>query len=103
MRYDESEMWFAVPEDSILLCWKFPCDHKHFPFHIIFQVSVIHEPNVFYKTVVEKCRTAKQRITLASLYLGTGHLEEQLVKAKEIKYSSSIITHLCLLTGYDND
>lgn len=45
------------------------------------KVSIIHEPSVFYKTVVEKCQTAKRRITLASLYLGTGHLEEQLVAA----------------------
>ncbi|XP_069685136.1 CDP-diacylglycerol--glycerol-3-phosphate 3-phosphatidyltransferase, mitochondrial isoform X2 [Periplaneta americana] len=45
------------------------------------KVTVIHEPNIFYKTVVERCRTAKRRITLASLYLGTGHLEEQLVAA----------------------
>jgi hypothetical protein len=49
-----------------------------------FQVSVIHEPSVFYKTIVEKCQTAKQRITLASLYLGTGHLEEQLVRSIEV-------------------
>lgn len=45
-----------------------------------FQITVIHEPSIFYETVVEKCRTAKRRITLASLYLGTGHLEEQLVR-----------------------
>lgn len=45
------------------------------------KITVIHEPSIFYKTVVEKCRTAKRRITLASLYLGTGHLEEQLVAA----------------------
>jgi hypothetical protein len=71
-----------------------PCGLKYFPFHTIFQVYVIHEPSIFYKTVVEKCRTAKQRITLASLYLGTGHLEEQLVKAKEIMNNSGIIIHL---------
>jgi len=45
------------------------------------KITVIHEPSIFYKTVVEKCQTAKRRITLASLYLGTGHLEEQLVAA----------------------
>ena len=61
-------------------------DHKNFPCSIIFsfQITVIHEPSVFYKTVVEKCRTAKRRITLASLYLGTGHLEEQLVRTNWI-------------------
>lgn len=62
-------------------CANIENDHKHSMFHYFsFQITVIHEPSIFYKTVVEKCRTAKQRITLASLYLGTGHLEEQLVR-----------------------
>jgi len=52
--------------------------------YFAFQITVIHEPSIFYKTVVEKCRTAKRRITLASLYLGTGHLEEQLVRTNWI-------------------
>ncbi|KAJ9600809.1 hypothetical protein L9F63_001021 [Diploptera punctata] len=45
------------------------------------KVSVIHEPSTFYSTVIEKCHLAKRRITLASLYIGTGHLEEQLISA----------------------
>jgi CDP-diacylglycerol--glycerol-3-phosphate 3-phosphatidyltransferase len=58
---------------------------------MILQVSVINEPIIFYKTVLEKCRTAKRRITLASLYLGTGYLEEQLVRANEIMNNIWII------------
>lgn len=45
------------------------------------KISVIHEPKHFYDVLLEKCRTAKRRITLASLYLGTGRLEEELVSA----------------------
>jgi CDP-diacylglycerol--glycerol-3-phosphate 3-phosphatidyltransferase len=48
---------------------------------------VIHEPSIFYKTVVEKCQSAKRRITLASLYLGTGHLEEELVRTNEVMHN----------------
>lgn len=43
------------------------------------KVSVIERPDVFYETLLEKSRTAKKRVTLASLYLGTGRLEQQLV------------------------
>jgi len=59
-----------------------------------FQITVIHEPSIFYKTVMEKCRTAKRRITLASLYLGTGHLEEQLVRTNWIDQRPQI-SHWC--------
>lgn len=44
-------------------------------------VSILHEPQEFYKALVEKCSSAQKRITLASLYLGTGSLEDDLVKA----------------------
>jgi hypothetical protein len=65
--------------------------------HDYFQVSVIHEPSIFCKTVVEKCQTAKRRITLASLYLGTGHLEEQLVRTNEVMLTCLICTLILLL------
>lgn len=44
------------------------------------QITVIHEPREFYETVVTKCAEAKYRICFASLYLGTGQLEQALVK-----------------------
>ncbi|XP_058062849.1 CDP-diacylglycerol--glycerol-3-phosphate 3-phosphatidyltransferase, mitochondrial isoform X1 [Anopheles bellator] len=45
------------------------------------RIQVIHEPVTFYNTLLEKCSTARKRIMLASLYLGTGTLETRLVHA----------------------
>ena len=41
----------------------------------------MYEPSEFYSTLLEKCKTANKRITLASLYLGTGKLETELVSS----------------------
>lgn len=43
-------------------------------------ITVIEEPSAFYETILEKCSTAKRRVVLASLYLGIGELEQQLVR-----------------------
>ncbi|XP_076171608.1 phosphatidylglycerophosphate synthase 1 isoform X2 [Ptiloglossa arizonensis] len=53
-----------------------PC----FPVHGS-KIKIIHEPNVFYLTLLQKCKNARKRITFASLYLGTGKLEIDLIKA----------------------
>ncbi|XP_063980879.1 CDP-diacylglycerol--glycerol-3-phosphate 3-phosphatidyltransferase, mitochondrial [Diachasmimorpha longicaudata] len=45
------------------------------------KITVIHEPSVFYSTLLERCKKAERRISLASLYLGTQKLEGDLVKA----------------------
>lgn len=45
------------------------------------QIKILHEPSEFYDTLLEKCSNAKKRIILASLYLGTGKLENQLLNA----------------------
>lgn len=42
-------------------------------------ITVINEPKEFYDTLVKKCEQAEERITFASLYLGTGKLEKNLV------------------------
>lgn len=42
-------------------------------------ITIIKEPNVFYKTLLQRSTEAKYRITLASLYLGTGELEKQFI------------------------
>lgn len=42
-------------------------------------VTVIEEPRAFYETILRHCSTAKKRVVLASLYLGIGELEQQLV------------------------
>lgn len=43
------------------------------------KITILQVPSVFYDTLVSKCLNAKHRIKLASLYLGTGHLEQHLV------------------------
>ncbi|XP_046352189.2 CDP-diacylglycerol--glycerol-3-phosphate 3-phosphatidyltransferase, mitochondrial-like isoform X1 [Haliotis rufescens] len=43
------------------------------------QVLVITEPTQFYEVLKIKARKARKRITIASLYLGTGQLEHDLV------------------------
>ncbi|XP_063704147.1 CDP-diacylglycerol--glycerol-3-phosphate 3-phosphatidyltransferase, mitochondrial [Culicoides brevitarsis] len=45
------------------------------------KIKIIQIPSVFYETLVEKSSAAKFRIKLASLYLGTGQLEHNLVTA----------------------
>lgn len=47
------------------------------------KIHVLSGPDSFYKTLIEKTSQAKQRITLASLYLGTGDHEHELVKTIE--------------------
>lgn len=57
--------------------------------HVMFQqITIIYKPEMFYTTLLEKCRHAKRRITFASLYLGTGVLEVELVGTtrKNAKY-----------------
>ncbi|KRK05488.1 uncharacterized protein Dyak_GE28634, partial [Drosophila yakuba] len=44
------------------------------------QIQVIHEPKHFYETLVQRIGQAKRRIVLASLYLGTGQLENAMVQ-----------------------
>lgn len=56
------------------------------------QITIIHKPQIFYTTLLEKCKRAKKRITFASLYLGTGPLETKLVSI--IKSDKFIIKKL---------
>ncbi|KAH8278715.1 hypothetical protein KR018_007593, partial [Drosophila ironensis] len=49
------------------------------------QIQVIHEPRHFYETLVQRIGRAKRRIVLASLYLGTGQLENAMVQ--ELRHS----------------
>lgn len=51
-------------------CFELPAD----------QISCITEPDVFYTTLMANIRTAKRRVVLASLYLGTGEKEQKLVE-----------------------
>lgn len=44
-------------------------------------IKILLEPQQFYNVLVEKSQAAKKRITLVSLYLGSGALESKLVEA----------------------
>lgn len=44
-------------------------------------IKILTEPKQFYDTILQHCRSATQRITLVSLYLGAGDLEKQLINA----------------------
>lgn len=43
-------------------------------------ITILTEPRQFYNVLLEKCREAKERVTFASLYFGTGQLEDNLVQ-----------------------
>lgn len=45
----------------------------------IFKITTLKSPSEFYCTLLERCRSAKRRIVIASLYLGIGQLEKELV------------------------
>ncbi|GAB1868592.1 CDP-diacylglycerol--glycerol-3-phosphate 3-phosphatidyltransferase [Camponotus japonicus] len=53
------------------------------------KITIIHKPQMFYTTLLEKCERAKKRITFASLYLGTGPLETELVNVIEKAMNTS--------------
>lgn len=42
-------------------------------------ITILTEPQQFYNAILGGCKAAKDRITLVSLYLGNGNLEEKLV------------------------
>ncbi|XP_015366256.1 PREDICTED: CDP-diacylglycerol--glycerol-3-phosphate 3-phosphatidyltransferase, mitochondrial [Diuraphis noxia] len=42
-------------------------------------ITVLKSPSEFYRTLLDRCRSAKHRIVIASLYLGIGNLEQELV------------------------
>ncbi|KAG8190072.1 hypothetical protein JTE90_023044 [Oedothorax gibbosus] len=44
-------------------------------------IKVLQEPSEFFQTLKELSRTSQRRITLASLYIGTGPLEKELVSS----------------------
>ncbi|XP_068160803.1 CDP-diacylglycerol--glycerol-3-phosphate 3-phosphatidyltransferase, mitochondrial [Antennarius striatus] len=42
-------------------------------------IHILSSPDQFYQAIKARIKTAKRRVVMASLYLGTGHLEQQLV------------------------
>nr|CAG4649465.1 EOG090X08SX [Scapholeberis mucronata] len=53
------------------------------------KVQILNEPHTFYETLMEKTSKASQRITFASLYLGTGSHERELIEAIQSALQSS--------------
>lgn len=62
------------------------------------RVQVILEPKCFYETLLNEAKTAKHRIVMASLYLGIGKLETDLVNAihSNLKNSSDLNVQILL-------
>ncbi|KAK2866477.1 hypothetical protein Q7C36_002533 [Tachysurus vachellii] len=46
-------------------------------------IHILHSPNEFYQVMKERIKTARSRVVIASLYLGTGPLEQDLVECME--------------------
>lgn len=64
-----------------------PC----FPVHAS-KINIIADPGKFYDTLCERFKNAKQRISVASLYIGIGELEKDLLDltAQNVKRQSEI-------------
>ncbi|XP_029312540.1 LOW QUALITY PROTEIN: CDP-diacylglycerol--glycerol-3-phosphate 3-phosphatidyltransferase, mitochondrial [Cottoperca gobio] len=46
-------------------------------------IHILSSPDQFYQTIKARIKTAKRRVVMASLYLGTGQLEQELVDCME--------------------
>lgn len=44
------------------------------------KINIINDPSKFYDTIYDRFKNAKRRISLASLYIGTGDLEKKLLE-----------------------
>ncbi|XP_066521300.1 CDP-diacylglycerol--glycerol-3-phosphate 3-phosphatidyltransferase, mitochondrial [Hoplias malabaricus] len=47
------------------------------------RIHILHSPDEFYQAMKTRIKTAKRRVVMASLYLGTGPLEQDLVNCME--------------------
>lgn len=63
-------------------------------------VRIINEPNDFYETLLQRASSAKKRVSLASLYLGTGKLESDLLKAIESNLHDNESLRINILLDY---
>lgn len=83
-------MWFqnAIPAD----CPSFRISAD--------KIRIIREPVEFYNLLKEKSRQSKDRITMSSLYIGTGPKERQLVQAVDHALRSSSQLRATFLFDY---
>ncbi|XP_011498191.1 PREDICTED: CDP-diacylglycerol--glycerol-3-phosphate 3-phosphatidyltransferase, mitochondrial [Ceratosolen solmsi marchali] len=66
------------------------------------KITIIYDPSEFYNSLLTECKTAKMRITLASLYLGSGKLEKELVNSiKQTMFSSNGSVKVNILLDYN--
>lgn len=66
-------------EQAFLSSWKWVEDYgPGFPVSGN-NVKIIHSPDEFYSQILNRTKTARKRVSLASLYLGSGSQEEELV------------------------
>ena len=49
------------------------------------QIKILKTPNEFYNTILSLIGRAKKRISITSLYLGTGHLEKKVIECLKTK------------------
>ena len=63
------------------------------------KIRFLKDPDEFYQTLLEKCSTARHRIVLSSLYLGTGQLEKTLVSKKFMQVFLLSINQILYLRG----
>lgn len=61
------------------------------------KVKVITEPSEFYEELCQRAKTAKKRVVLASLYLGTGEKEQRLLNSIEESLQTSDVRVKVLL------
>jgi len=52
------------------------------------KVSVLDSPTEFYETLIGQIERSRRRVTLASLYLGTGEKEQRLVRALDTRMAA---------------
>ncbi|KAL7372277.1 hypothetical protein ABVT39_013131 [Epinephelus coioides] len=67
------------------LCTHFRWMAEHVPAFRVpgTHIHILTSPDQFYQAMKARIKTAKRRVVMASLYLGTGHLEQELVDCME--------------------
>lgn len=63
-------------------------------------IRIINDPSEFYRSILSNASSAKHRISLASLYLGIGKLENDLVKAIENNLAENDTLKVNILLDY---
>lgn len=62
-----------------------------------FKINIITDPRKFYDTLCERFRNANRRISVASLYIGTGTLEQKLLEVTKDAVQRKRLTFNVLL------